>query len=257
MGILDSWQQRKQREGELEQRVFAAFDAAVAAAAAGDIEAEEHALFDALIAAGELGSNEVENTFAQIELITGQGLIRKTEHLGTAANIEVFADRVVQFHPGKVVVCRVDAEVHATVETSGNISVTRGRNLAKKAAGAVLIPGGVFMYGNAKEKTHDVRELYLLIEHPEWVIGAPLDPDAATTARTIATALNDAARRAPRAAAERALDSTASVGPGSGLDPVALLKQLGELHAAGTLTDEEFGQRKATLLARIDASLEH
>jgi Short C-terminal domain len=36
--------------------------------------------------------------------------------------------------------------------------------------------------------------------------------------------------------------------PAAGDDPVARLKQLADLHAAGALTDEEFSQAKAKLL---------
>lgn len=39
--------------------------------------------------------------------------------------------------------------------------------------------------------------------------------------------------------------------PAEARDPIALLKQLGELKAAGVLTDEEFEAKKAELLRQI------
>ena len=40
-------------------------------------------------------------------------------------------------------------------------------------------------------------------------------------------------------------------GPGPGQSPVELIRQLGELHQAGFLTDEEFQAKKAKLLETI------
>lgn len=40
-------------------------------------------------------------------------------------------------------------------------------------------------------------------------------------------------------------------GPPAGADPIALLSDLGRLHEAGTLTDEEFAAQKARILAQM------
>ena len=42
---------------------------------------------------------------------------------------------------------------------------------------------------------YDDRELYVVIEHPEWQIVVAMNPEAAHGAREIAAALNQAARR--------------------------------------------------------------
>lgn len=62
----------------------------------------------------------------------------------------------------------ITVDVRASVEAAGSISVTRGRNLAAKALGGALVPGGVFLFGNAKDTAHDNRELYLIVEGPDW-----------------------------------------------------------------------------------------
>ena len=41
---------------------------------------------------------------------------------------------------------------------------------------------------------------------------------------------------------------TAPTPPAAGPDPISLLTELGRLHEAGTLTDEEFAAQKAKLL---------
>ncbi len=39
--------------------------------------------------------------------------------------------------------------------------------------------------------------------------------------------------------------------PAAGPDPIALLTELGKLHEAGTLTDEEFAAQKAKILGQM------
>ena len=70
----------------------------------------------------------------------------------------------------------------------------------------------------------------------------------AGTATATMNAVGGASRRgpAPEAAAPPAPEQAAST---LGDDTIAKLKQLGELHASGVLTDQEFAQAKAKLLA--------
>jgi hypothetical protein len=85
-------------------------------------------------------------------------------------------------------------DTRASIETAGNVSVTRGRNLAAKAIGGALVPGGVFVFGNAKDRVHDNRELYLIVEDPEWAYTLRLNPALGGDARRFAQSLNLAAR---------------------------------------------------------------
>jgi hypothetical protein len=110
-----------------------------------------------------------------------------------AGKIRVYEDHVVTpegTHP-------LDAQVQATVETAGNLMVTRRHTLTRFA----LI--GVFSVFTPKATKHDNRELYFLIEHPEWASIAKLNPDAGMGARKAAQATNVAARRVETAKAQR------------------------------------------------------
>jgi hypothetical protein len=85
-------------------------------------------------------------------------------------------------------------ESKASVEAAGSVSVTRGRDLAAKAIGGAIVPGGVFIFGNAKDRVHDNRELYLIVESPEWAYTLAVDPALGVGARRFAQNLNLAAR---------------------------------------------------------------
>ena len=115
--------------------------------------------------------------------------------------------------------------VHAIVETVGGISTTRGRDLAQKALGGVLLPGlGLFLAGNAKENIKDWRELYLLVEGPDWADTWPLDPEKGAEARQFAQAINLAARRARATERPRGADDEAPPE-----DPLSSLERLARL----------------------------
>ncbi len=83
------------------------------------------------------------------------------------------------------------------------MSVTRGRNLAAKAIGGALVPGGVFVFGNAKDRVHNHRELYLIIDGPDWAYTLRLNPKSGEAARRFAQNLRLTARQAAAAAAPR------------------------------------------------------
>lgn len=127
----------------------------------------------------------------------------------------------------------ITGEVQAGVEAVGAVSVTRGRNLAAKALGGALVPGGVFLFGNAKDRVHDGRELYLGIEGPDWVQTIPLHPDQGADARRFAQAIN--------LVASRQITETP-------VDRLAALERLDRLRSSGTLTQEEFDLEKTRLL---------
>jgi hypothetical protein len=94
-------------------------------------------------------------------------------------------------------------DVTVSVEAAGNASVTRGRNLAAKAIGGALVPGGVFLFGNAKNQVHDHRELYLIIDGPDWAYTLRVDPNSGEAARRFAQNLRLAARQAAAPEAPR------------------------------------------------------
>jgi hypothetical protein len=159
---------------------------------------------------------------------------------------------------------RISASTSATVDSSGGVAATRGRNLAAKAAGGLLVPGGVFLFGNARDRVRDYRRLYLNIIDPTWSYMLELHPDAETVARQIAMAVNRAA--AATAAFEASVDeqpaleqtpipSVESAGPRQvesaeppPQDPIQRLVLLADLRDRGALTEEEFVREKRKLL---------
>lgn len=87
------------------------------------------------------------------------------------------------------------ADTVLSVETAGGISATRGRNLGSKAVGGALTGGvGLFVFGNAKTKTVDNRELYLVIDSPPRAEVRKLAPHLGQPARQFALTVNQAAR---------------------------------------------------------------
>ncbi len=82
-------------------------------------------------------------------------------------------------------------------EAAGKVSVTRGRNLSAKAIGGALVPGGVFIFGNAKDRMHDHCELYLIIDGPDWAYTLRLDPNSGEAAHRFAQNVRLTARQAP------------------------------------------------------------
>lgn len=84
----------------------------------------------------------------------------------------------------------LDEQVKFSVESAGNMSVTRRLTLTRAA---MLGPWSIFA---PKATRHDVRELYFIAEHPEWSAVTPVNPDAGVGARQAAAAANVAARNA-------------------------------------------------------------
>ncbi len=137
----------------------------------------------------------------------------------------------------------LSAQSTASVDATGSVQVTRGRDLAAKAVGGLLMPGGVFLFGNAREQVHDVRELYISIEDPTWHYVVAVHPDLGREARDIAAAVR-------RAAAALSPIPAGSTGDAAALDPVELLERLVALRDRGVLTEEEFAGEKARILGQ-------
>jgi hypothetical protein len=135
----------------------------------------------------------------------------------------------------------ITSDVKASTEAAGNMSVTRGRNLAQKALGTALVPGGAFLFGNAKETQHDFRELYLIVEAADWAITLAVDPDHGVAARQFAQIVNQRARELAPAKPPQ----EHPVG-----DVLDRLERLTRLRDAGSLSDAEFESQKAAVLGQ-------
>jgi hypothetical protein len=141
-------------------------------------------------------------------------------------------------------------DVNATADSAGNIAVTRGRNLAAKGAATLVTgPVGLFLAGNAKQRTTDTRELYLLVEGPTWSFARECDPRTGSTVRQFAQTINAVARQACQStmpASPLAPEASTPQPPMSVADELA---KLAKLKTDGVLNDEEFAAQKARLLA--------
>jgi hypothetical protein len=120
----------------------------------------------------------------------------------------------------------VDGDLEASVETAGGITVTKHPTLTRMAAGAIL-PGSALIPGLAfqKTETHDYRELYFVIEHPEWAAMAQVNPGSGATVRAIALALNQLARSI--AARDRRSGNISQPENPVAVDRTVVLEQLG------------------------------
>jgi hypothetical protein len=156
-------------------------------------------------------------------------------------DLTLFVDRIIDHERRHL---PFDGPVQAAVDTAGGIAVTRGRNLAAKGAGTLVLgPLGLLAMGNAKHRKVDSRELYLLVEGPGWSYVREFQPDAGNGLRKFAALLNITAKRYLE---QDAPAQTAQAGDAA--DPVEQLSRLAELHHSGALSDAEFGAAKAKVL---------
>lgn len=91
----------------------------------------------------------------------------------------------------------LSSEVQATVDTAGNLSTTRRHTLTRFA---LLGPLSLFA---PKKTKHDDRELFLLVEGPDWAELVKCDVKQQGQTRSLAQAINVAARQVEQTRAER------------------------------------------------------
>jgi hypothetical protein len=82
----------------------------------------------------------------------------------------------------------LDRSVKATVDSAGNLVTTHRHTLTRAA---VLGPLSVFA---PKATTHDYRELFFLVDGPTWAEEVRCNRDSQGAARSLAQAINVAAR---------------------------------------------------------------
>lgn len=140
----------------------------------------------------------------------------------------------------------MDGQVHASVETAGELVRSKRPTLTRMAMGAVL-PGSALIPGLAfqKQKIEDTRALFFVLEHPEWGRMVQLAPEYEAPMRQVSLAVNQAAR-------ELGHKETHALSAATGRDAAfESLKKLGELREAGVLTEAEFAAQKAKLLEQL------
>jgi len=96
--------------------------------------------------------------------------------------------------------------VHAAVDTAGNLATSSRSTLTRIATGGLLFgPVGAIVGGVAKKtKTHDLRELYLLITGDAFATMITCNPDDGAKVRQFAVAVAQAALRSDQVRTHRA-----------------------------------------------------
>ena len=144
-----------------------------------------------------------------------------------------------------------NGDVQAMADAAGNIAVTRGRNLAAKGMGTLLLgPIGLLAVGNAKQYETDTRELYLLVEGPGWAYTKAFNPSIGGPPRQFAQQINVAARQH----AQRSGPPDSEAASATTSSPTSVigseLRELAALRDEGILSAEEFEEQKQKLLKR-------
>jgi hypothetical protein len=91
----------------------------------------------------------------------------------------------------------LNAQVEATVDTAGNLSHTRRHTLTRFA----LI--GAFSVFTPRDTKHDDRELFILIEAPDWAEVVRVDKTAQLKARKLVQEINLASRQVDQSRSRR------------------------------------------------------
>lgn len=94
---------------------------------------------------------------------------------------------------------------HATVDTASNMITTSRASLTRMAAGGILLGplGAILSLGFKKHKVVDKRELYLLVETPQFASVIECPPDHGRKAREFAAFINTTAKNSAAIAEER------------------------------------------------------
>ena len=140
-----------------------------------------------------------ELSSAQRSLEKAQGGVNKT--LGHYGGIRLFEDRV-QTPQG--VASFMDGPVSSTVDTAGNIAVSQRITLTRLLAGGII--GGIIF---PKKNKTDSRELYLLVQTPQFASMIECKPEHANRVRQLAVQISNTSLQAEslRVARQNAIDT--------------------------------------------------
>lgn len=243
-GRLATKDGRAQASLERQQQQFlaregreAAAAKAVQAADRGDIRAEEAAI------------NEIWAFEGGQQLLTelsNSGQLRRGGFIGSVGpetdRIWLWRDRILSGEG----LYLVDANTKASVDQAGNLSMAYRHTVARSL---------LWSSSWQKRETADSRQLFFMIEHPEWAKVVEVPPNFSHQVRQMAAALNSAA--SAKAISDSMSAPTPAVEPppveappveAPPVDPLDRIKKLVELRDAGALTDEEFAEQKAKIL---------
>jgi len=193
------------------------------------------------------------NSFAESELGTFIGKVSPEGYLERSAR----QDKVLTSASGSTVEVwtkrircgnqeyLVDEFVEAQVYQDGEIQITQRPTLTRMAAGSIL-PGSALIPGLAfqKKTKNDMRETVFTVSGVDWSLKVEISPNQVTTARSIATQINQAAKKIGKTTPISTVDvSTPTVG-----SKVDQLTKLESLRSSGTISEDEFELLKSQIL---------
>ncbi len=133
---------------------------------------------------------KVANAERALKKANGQGRERVGSYIGkNGSSIELFQNRIVlsrQEHTFE------SGPVEATVDTAGNLAVTKRASAAK-----YLVLGSDWASLFKKTEKHDSRELYLLVEGTDFAGLVECRPDDGPKVRQLAVAIKNTSRSYP------------------------------------------------------------
>lgn len=130
---------------------------------------------------------KVGNAERALKKANGQGRERIGSYIGkNSSGIELFRDRVVLSQKEHTF---ESGPVEATVDTAGNLAVTKRASAAK-----YLALGSNFASLFKKTEKHDSRELYLLVEGTDFAGLVECRPDDGPKVRQLAVAIKNASK---------------------------------------------------------------
>jgi flagellin-like hook-associated protein FlgL len=120
--------------------------------------------------------------------------------LGSYKDVTLYEDRITTAQG----TAKLTPDVTASADTAGNLAVTKRITLTRLAAGGII--GGLVFQ---KKQKHDTRELYLLVETPEFASVTQGGAEDGTKVRDLAAKITTAGRNAAKVARlrEHAIES--------------------------------------------------
>lgn len=112
---------------------------------------------------------------------------RRSNKLGSLAGVTLYDDQIVTPDGSSV----LSPDVRAAADTAGNLQVS-GRVTVTRLATL-----GLFAFALKKKKTNDTRELYLVVETPEFMTVRSVDPKLGNAARQFAAQIVNAGKQGP------------------------------------------------------------
>lgn len=166
----------------------------------------------------------------------------KTFTTSAGSTIEVWSKRIRCVNQEYL----LDEFVEAQVYLDGEIQITQRPTLTRMAFGSVL-PGSALIPGLAfqKKKKNDLRETVFTVSGLNWNLSVEISPNQVTNARSVATQINVAAKKASKSPIHLPPDPI----PQSSGSTVDQLTKLEALRTSGAISEEEFMLLKSQILS--------